>query len=187
MNETEKLDCFLSAIYADGEAERQRIIDEIERKRTSAMDAAEHDALQASYEYMHNEILRVRAEQGGKVSQAVATARRTLSSKQDELTQALFARVEQKILAFTAQHAYETLLSKQWREAKQVLGEGDITLYLREEDLPLGGKLFPGVTLQQGDFRLGGFVAVSKNRRIDASLDTAMKEAAHRFAEEVHP
>lgn len=187
MNNTEKLDRFLAAIYADGETERQRLLTVINQQRETAMTQAEHDALQTSYEYVHAEVERIRRENGARVSREVLTARRGLSAKQQELTEALFQKVGDKILAFTARREYEDALAALWQDAKTALGEGDVTVYLRREDLPLGGKLFPGVTLEAGDFKLGGFIAVSENRRVDASYDTALAEAERQFAEEVHP
>lgn len=186
MNNTEKLDRFLAAIYADGEAERQRLAAIIDQNRGAAMEQAEHDALQASYEFVHAEVERIRTAHGGRVSAEVQAARRVFSAKQQQLTEDLFARVAEKIRGFTGKPAYEAALTRLWKEAQPALGDGPVTLYLRNEDLALGGKLFPHVSLEQGDIQLGGFIAVSENRRVDASYDTALAQAMKKFAEEVH-
>ena len=187
MNQNEKLDRFLTSIYAEGAAARSRFSAEAAEKRSEALTKAEHEALQAGYDYVHREVERIRTTQGNRVSQTVLDCRCTLSKRTEELAAALFAQVEEDILAFTETADYAAALQKLWAEMKGAVGDGSVTLYLRPEDEELGERLFPAVERSVGGFRLGGLVAQSANRRVDGSYDTALREAGRKFVEEVEP
>jgi ATP synthase (E/31 kDa) subunit. len=185
MNQSEKLDRFLAAIYAEGEAARSRLAAEAQEQRAQALAAAEHAALQAGYDCIHRELARIRTTNGNRISRTVLDCRRSLSAQTETLTAALFAQVEQDILSFTVTPAYPAALQALWAQMLPVLNEGDITLYLRSEDTALGEALFPAFQRELGDFRLGGLIARSGNRWADASYDTALREAKRTFIEEV--
>ena len=186
MNQSEKLDRFLAAIHAEGEAVRSRLNTEIAEQRAQVLTQAEHAALQTGYDYMHREIENIRTVQGSRISRIALDCRRTLFRQTEAFAAALFTQVEQDILAFTVTADYAAVLQKLWAEICTVLG-GDVVLYLRPEDGALGETLFPTVRQEPGDFRLGGLIGHSGNRRADASYDTALGKAKRKFIEEVAP
>ena len=187
MNQNEKLDRFLTSIYAEGAAARSRFSTEAAEKRAEAHAQAEHEALQVSYDYVHREVERIRTARGNRVSQTVMDCRRTLSERTEALAATLFDQVEEDILSFTETAEYPAALQKLWAEMQGALGAGAVTLYLRNEDAALGERLFSHMEWEVGDFRLGGLVAQSANRRVDGSYDTALREAGRKFVEEVDP
>lgn len=185
MNQEQKLDRFIASIFAEGEAAKKQFEEEIAQKRSEALTQAERQALQESYEYVHGQVEQIRAENGERISQAVISSRRTLSAKVTELACDVLAQTKARIAAFTASDAYPAALSALWKEMQPLLGKGAVTLYVRQEDMPLAQRLFAGQALEVGEFTLGGLIAVSENRRIDSSYDTALRDAFRRFSEEV--
>ena len=110
--------------------------------------------------------------------------RRDLSRKQEELKDMLFVELKNKLVNFMETSAYQQMLERQIRHAKEVAGEEALVVYLD----PVDEDKLQRIALHMGsgaDIRLsqysfgGGMRAVipSKNILIDNSFDSLIQEA----------
>ena len=187
---TEKLDRFTAKILAEASAETQRAMDQVRQQRASALRRAEDQVLREAYQYIHQEVARIKAEAGRSVSRRMLENQRALSLRREEMAQETFALVRAKISAFTRTPAYGDRLEGLLKEAlEQLPGAEDVQVCLRPEDREWIPRLTRAagrkVDFQEGDFRMGGLVArsASLGLRVDGSFDSAAQELSGHFAE----
>lgn len=187
----QKLDRFTAKILAEAAAESRRAMEEVEHRRELRLQQAEDEVLKEAYEYIHTEVARIQSESGRGLSRHMLDNKRTLALRRAEMAEEIFARVREKITAFTRTPAYTDRLTALLAEALERLpGAREVRVTLRKEDMGLQGTLAaaaPAVrlTFEAGDFHLGGLVvdAPELGLRVDSSFDSAAEDLSGRFAE----
>ena len=133
----------------------------------------------------------IKAETGRAISRRLLENKRAIASRREEMAKEVFAKVREKLLAFTETEAYLPHLKRLYREAFAALGNPfDGVILLRPEDMKYARELaaeLPGrhVTFQEGSFSLGGLIVDCHSRllRADQSYDTALGDLDGHFAE----
>lgn len=186
-----KLDRFTTALLADATAETERTVAELKRKRAEALTEAERQVLNETYNYIHGEVGRIKADSGRRVSKRMLDAKREVYLRRSEIATEVFDAVRERIATYTATPAYGQRLCQLLEDGVATLKGGeDIQIYLRPEDMGLSDTLrnhMPSVTFsfEEGDFVLGGLVAQSLQLglRCDSTFDSAEEALEGHFAE----
>ena len=187
----QKLDRFTAAILAEAAAESERTIAALRKRREDAQAAAENDALVMTYNYIHQEVARIKAEGGRTVSKRMLDNTRALYLRRNEIAREVFDAVRERIAAYTETAAYRTRLQDLLREALEALpGTRELRVYLRPADqshAPALSQIVPdcSITFLEGGFGLGGLIveAPSLGLRCDSSFDCALEALEGHFAE----
>ena len=101
-NSEEKISKFVQAITAYAEEQRDRIRRETEEFKSQRLLKAEQEALDDAYKMIQKENLDIRGEEIREISRRDLAARKALLARRQQITDEVFARAEQQILAFTA-------------------------------------------------------------------------------------
>ena len=186
-----KLNRFTAAILAEAEAETARTAAALRRKREETITAAEDAALRETYQYIHSEVARIKAEAGRSVSMRMQENKRSLYLRRSQIAAEVFDAVRARIAGYTGTPAYRDRLCALLREALDTLdGAEELRIYLRPADQGYAAALTQaaqGRTLdfQEGGFQLGGLIAEAPalGLRCDASFDSALDALDGHFAE----
>ena len=186
----QKLDRFTAAVLSEAAQETDSLLQEIEQRRKQVLSDAEAQALDESHEYLHGQLDRVKAELGQQVSRHMLENKRALALRREEIARGVFAKVVQKVEAYTAGGDYPDRLLALLRQAVQAIGEGSLVVYLRPQDMSLAPRLRQAlprqsVEVRQGSFHLGGLIVdcPEKNLRADQTFDGKLKDLDGHFAE----
>ena len=187
----QKLDRFTAAILAEAAAESERTIAELRKRREEAQAAAENKALVTTYNYIHQEVARIKADGGRAVSKRMLDNTRALYLRRNAIAQEVFHAVRARIAAYTETAAYGTRLQALLREALEALsGAKELRVYLRPADQGHASALSQivpdcSMTFLDGGFVLGGLIveAPSLGLRCDSSFDCALEALEGHFAE----
>ena len=178
---TDERKVFLDAIEAEAGAEiaaiEARIDGETAALEAQAAKKAESDAAL----WKRGETERIR----GAAARQTADRRARLA-RREQYAEEVFRAVRERIADYTRSDAYPAQLSALLARARGALGEGESVIWLRKEDMALGGALVlecPGAQLREGDFALGGLCLSVGARRADLSFDTALESLRGRFPE----
>lgn len=187
----QKLDHFTDAIMAEAKAEKSRTIRQMTRRREKALNAAEDQILRESYNYIHAEVSRIKAEAGRQVSGRMLDNKRAVYLRREQISKEVFAAVREKIAAYTASRAYGGRLRELLVEAMGRLdGAEDVRVYLRPADMIYTADLADvaehvHLSFLEGEFQLGGLVVESPSLglRCDSSFDSIAETLEGHFAE----
>ena len=186
-----KLDRFTATILAEATAETERAITALKQKKEAELSAAEDKILLETYNYIHAEVSRIKAEAGRKVSTRMLDNKRAVYLRRDQIAREVFDAVREKIAAYTAAPDYARRLRALLQEALHTLsGAEDVRVYLRPADKAHADALAASapelhLSFLEGDFTLGGLVADSPSLglRCDSSFDSALEALEGHFAE----
>lgn len=188
----EKIERFTKAITSGAVADSQAILEEVRRQRESSLATAEDEALNDAYQYIKNEISRIRTESGRQVSRKLMDNKRILYARRAELSEAVLRDVQEKLAAYVKQPAYAGHLTQLILEALSSFGDAPTVVSLRPEDMalvPQIEKQLAGrpVTFVEGHFRLGGMTAEcpSRQQQINQTFDANWEDWKTRFFAEI--
>jgi vacuolar-type H+-ATPase subunit E/Vma4 len=150
---------------------------------------ADHQAMKRSQAEMtlREETEKLHRDSNKTLSDEQIKIRRTLSEKQNEVKDALFVEVTEKLKAFKTKPEYTEYLIRKIKEARDFAGSDPMVVYIDPSDASLADKISAaagiGVTISKTPFT-GGMRAVieSKHILIDNSFDTLMSEAKAKFS-----
>ena len=116
-----KLDRFTATILAEATAETERAITALKEKKAAELSAAEDKILLETYNYIHAEVSRIKAEAGRKVSTRMLDNKRAVYLRRDQIAHEVFDAVRAKIAAYTATPGYADRLRALLQEALHTL------------------------------------------------------------------
>lgn len=183
---TDELKIFLDAITAASEAQLASIESNISGETAALEVQAQKKAQAAAAAWKHSESERIRDAAVLETAARRSADRRALLARREQYAAEVFAAVRERIHAFTVSGEYPAQLAVLLEKGRAALGEGKTVIWLRREDMALGGALrkkCPNAEVREGDFALGGLWLSVDARRADLSFDTALDELRGRFAE----
>ena len=186
-----RLDRFTASVLSEATHEAEAALQTLEQKRRKALAAAERKALNDSYQAVHNETARIRAEKGREISRHMLENQRALALRREEIARSVFDKVVQRLSDYTASPDYEGRLLALFRQAVQAVGgSGPLVVYLRPEDLGAEAALRRScagrpLEVRPGAFRLGGLIVdcPEQNLRADQTFDCSLQSLEGHFAE----
>lgn len=191
-NQNEKLNRFTEIVLSEAARESNALRRQVYESRTAALEVAHTEAREASRAYYDKEAGRIRTEAGREVSRHLMDVKRQVYLRRKEIGEEVFAKVRQRISAFTASAEYPVYLEKLLRSAmEQLPGADSVSLLLRAEDLSCGAALSAAIApvkveCAQGSFALGGLVirCPELGLRMDCSFDARLEELSGQFVEQ---
>ncbi|MDD5952605.1 MAG: V-type ATP synthase subunit E [Oscillospiraceae bacterium] len=186
----EKLSGFYSAINHYAEAQREKIMKDIEAYKIKDLREAETTAKIEADRLIKKEVAEARSNIVREMSHKEIDARRVLLEKRQKIENCVFEKAAEALVEFTKTPAYAKTLQKNAAEMAKVLTKPGTVVYVKTGDgkakdvavAAFGGK----VTVEEDDrIKIGGFRGENAEMRIllDATLD-AMLDEQHSWFEE---
>jgi vacuolar-type H+-ATPase subunit E/Vma4 len=187
----QKLDRFTATILKEAVDESTQSIREYQERRDRVLAQAKREAAAQARIYVHDEVVKIRAQAGRQVSLRIQESKRTLFQRRNQISEEVFAEVRRRIGDYTAGPEYGERLEELLTEALQALDGADrLIVFLRPCDQRFEDalrELVPEVHLEfeEGAFTLGGLIAEAPGLglRVDASFDSRLEELNGHFAE----
>ena len=185
----EKVSKFLSAITSYAEEQKHSILDEVEAYKKTELDKAESEVLQGAHQLIQKETAEMRSNIGREMSAREMDSRRALLTKRQKITDEVFSRAKEKLIAFTGSPEYAAYLEKSAEEIRKKLPGEDTVLYVKEGDLSFRDTLQkafgrPCPVKADDSIAIGGVKGVSLNSNLiaDNSLDEKLQNQREWFA-----
>lgn len=185
-NETEKLNKFKLAVFAEVEQQAQSIIAEAQAQQKQLLSEAKDES--------HNEILteleKIDKEfEAGKVraiSSRKLEAQRNVLTHRNEMIDKVFSNIRKSLDEFCRSEQYPELLKKRLELCAQQTGGEKCTAYFAKRDLELGKELCKGTLFTaepSQSITLGGVTVVCEASGIacDCSFDTSLAQQRQDF------
>ena len=184
MTTDEKLQHFLDFCMEDSRARSAKMLDDCSAALDKDLEDYKADAKRRADMQIQMEKDKIKRDINKQLAVEQLKIRRDLSRKQEELKDMLFVELKNKLVNFMETSAYQQMLERQIRHAKEVAGEEALMVYLYPVDedklqriaLHMGG----GADIRLSQYSFGGgmrAVIPSKNILIDNSFDSLIQEA----------
>lgn len=184
-----KLDKFSSAVLKDAEAQREKILAEIEEYRKAEMEKAEEDILHEAYIMIQNEISAIKNQQSRRISLAELEGRRKFLKQREDIMARVFKETSARIVEFTHTTEYQNKLCDAVRKNCEAMPEGDIVIQVKRDDLAFADALTAASgraarVEANSSITLGGYILINKDKGviIDESLDLKLSNQKDWFA-----
>ena len=190
--QNEKLQRFTEAVMRDAARDSTALRRQLHEARAASREKAHLEAREISRAYYDREAGRIRSEAGREISRHLMDVKRQVYLRRKEISEEVAANVRARVSDFAASPDYPAHLEQLLRAAlAQLPGAAAVSLYLREEDLPLSARLAAAaapvaVECLPGTFALGGLMlhCPELGLRVDCSFDTRLEELSGHFAEQ---
>lgn len=187
LSNQEKLLEFKKSIQRELDSQIAQIDNDVEAYRSSQMEVIENEALSECYRTIQTAVASIRLEFTTEHSHALSELKRQLLLRRDEYAASIFDQVRQRLCDFTGGEEYSAWMCRKLESAVQEYHPQKPTLFVREADLALGGKLtaiLPGCrVLASADISIGGFIIEDEGKSyvINESLDSILEEQKEWF------
>lgn len=190
MSQTDvNLEKFTSAVLSDAEAQRARIMTEIEEYRQKEMQRAEEDVLHEAYNLIQGEIANIRNKQSREISLAELEGRRKLLTLREEITQKVFKEAADRIAAYTQTDAYSDWLCTALQKSSASMVEGELLIEVKRGEHTPSDRLIQATGRKASvkevpGIAIGGFILVNNDKGfvIDETLDLKLHNEKDWFA-----
>lgn len=186
MTTEEKLRHFLDFCMQDARSRSAKMLDDYTQALQKTFEEHQADAKHRADMQLQIENDKIRREINKQLAIEQLDIKRELNRKQEELKDMLFVELRNELAHFMETPAYQALLERQVKQAKELAGNDELILYLdpADEDKIQRLALHNNVTIKPSQYSFGGgsrAVIPCKNILIDNSFDTKVEEAKHNF------
>ncbi len=187
MPNEKSINSLLGAIASEAEAEKEKIKHETGKFVEKQINDAEKDALAESYDLIRSETLKVRSDYGKAVTAKRIELGNRMLLDRNNIKDAVFSNVKERILKFKASDDYKKFLLKSFEQCTAALGGDSFTVSFSKDDLPLAETLkASGIDFDavfDDSIKLGGIKVMSRDGKLtaDDTLDTRLASEAEWF------
>lgn len=187
MPNEKSINSLLGAIASEAEAEKEKIKYETGKFVEKQINDAEKDALAESYDLIRSETLKVRSDYGKAVTAKRIELGNRMLLDRNNIKDAVFSNVKERILKFKASDDYKKFLLKSFEQCTAALGGDGFTVSFSKDDLPLAETLkASGIDFDavfDDSIKLGGIKVMSRDGKLtaDDTLDTRLASEAEWF------
>lgn len=187
MPNEKSINSLLGAIASEAEAEKEKIKHETGKFVEKQINDAEKDALAESYDLIRSETLKVRSDYGKAVTAKRIELGNRMLLDRNNIKDAVFSNVKERILKFKASDDYKKFLLKSFEQCTAALGGDSFTVSFSKDDLPLAETLkASGIDFDavfDDSIKLGGIEVMSRDGKLtaDDTLDTRLASEAEWF------
>lgn len=185
-----KTDNFLQAIEKYAEEQRGKLQSEAEAFKERELNAAEEEGMRDAYLMIQKTMADINNRIAADTSRAIAEGKQRVFKKRQEIEEAVFAKAQDKLLAFTESDKYAAFLTRCAVSISRVLKAEDVVLYVREGDLKYKKKLrdYFGQNCEvaaSDAIHIGGILGHSRSMGLvaDETLDTRLEQQREWFYE----
>lgn len=186
----EKLSGFYSAINHYAEAQREKILKDIEAYKIKSLREAEGTAKIEADRLVLKEVAEARSDIVREMSHKEIDARRVLLEKRQKLTDQVFAKAADKLVEYTQTPAYKATLEKYAIEMAKVLDKPGNVIYIKQGDetaKAVARAAFGASATIEVDrkIKIGGLRGENKEMRLiaDSTLDSMLEDQRSWFQE----
>jgi V/A-type H+-transporting ATPase subunit E len=186
----EKLSGFYSAINHYADAQREKILKDIEAYKIKSLREAESTAKIEADRLIKKEVAEASSNIVRDMSHKEIDARRVLLEKRQKIENDVFAKAAEALVAYTNTMGYAQTLRKNASEMASVLTEPGTTVYVKQGDTKaqeivtavFGAKATIKV---DNKIQIGGFRGENAEMRlvVDATLDAMLEDQRSWFEE----
>lgn len=141
MPSDEKASAFLEAINKYAEQQRNEIHAEVEQFKEEELKKAEIEVLTDAYTLIQKEMAQMRKEVATEISHEEMEGKRKLFLQRRQITQEVFERAKEKLLAYTRTDTYPSLLEGYASSMAKTLTKPGTVLLVREADLVYADRI----------------------------------------------
>ncbi|MBU5470892.1 V-type ATP synthase subunit E [Falcatimonas sp. MSJ-15] len=186
MTTEEKLQHFLNASIEDAQNRSQKMISDYKEALAKIADEHKAETLKKAELQIKVEEDKLQRNRNKEISKQVLHIKRKITKKQAELKDKLFVEVAHMLEEYMSTEDYTKLLVKEIKEAVDIAGESDVTIYIDPADSESLSKLemMTGASLTISEYSfMGGTRAVIRDRNIliDNSFAKKLEEAKENF------
>ena len=186
MTTEEKLQHFLNASIEDAQNRSQKMISDYKEAQAKIADEHKAETLKKAELQIKVEEDKLQRNRNKEISKQVLHIKRKITKKQAELKDKLFVEVAHMLEEYMSTEDYTKLLVKEIKEAVDIAGESDVTIYIDPADSESLSKLemMTGASLTISEYSfMGGTRAVIRDRNIliDNSFAKKLEEAKENF------
>lgn len=134
-NYDKKLNDFILHVMQEANRKKEQIEAELAAEKKRMLEEKEMEFLTAAYQLIQKEKNIAYKKANDKISKASMEHRRALFQKREQIISDVFNNVKKRIDEFLESPAYEDFLLGRVRKALELLGPGQITIYLDERDM----------------------------------------------------
>ena len=141
MPSTEKESAFLEAINKYAEQQRNEIHAEVEQFKEEELKKAEIEVLTDAYTLIQKEMAQMRKEVATEISHEEMEGKKKLFLQRQEITQEVFEKAKEKLLAYTQTELYPSLLEGYASSIAKVLTKPGTILLVKASDLAFADRI----------------------------------------------
>jgi vacuolar-type H+-ATPase subunit E/Vma4 len=186
----EKLKRFSLSVMIEAEKKQKDIIKQAEKARQETIDENEIRFLKQAYEKIQNAVHKLEKEINQEVSKAIIENKQSLFNRREEIINDIFRHVTEKLFAFRHQEGYKSYMENLVNSGLTQVGEGDVTIFADNEDMPLFTELrsssgVPFKVSESDEELLGGCIIVNRTKNLlcDYSFANSLKAERAAFLE----
>lgn len=186
----EKLSKFNLAINHYAEEQREKIQKEVEEYKRRELEKAEAEVLADAYQLIQKEMAEMRAGIARELSRREMDSRKELLAKRQQITDEVFEKVADKLLAFTKSGEYAAFLERTARKLADSFRIPGTVLCIKAEDAVYEKNIadafhYDCTCKTVDDIAIGGIRVYNHDAGImaDETLDT-MLESQHEWFEQ---
>ena len=141
MPSDEKASAFLEAINKYAEQQRNEIHAEVEQFKEEELKKAEIEVLTDAYTLIQKEMAQMRKEVATEISHEEMEGKKKLFLQRQEITQEVFEKAKEKLLAYTQTELYPSLLEGYASSIAKVLTKPGTILLVKASDLAFADRI----------------------------------------------
>ena len=141
MTTEEKLQHFLNASIEDAQNRSQKMISDYKEALAKIADEHKAETLKKAELQIKVEEDKLQRNRNKEISKQVLHIKRKITKKQAELKDKLFVEVAHMLEEYMSTEDYTKLLVKEIKEAVDIAGESDVTIYIDPADSESLSKL----------------------------------------------
>ena len=186
VNEEQMINDFVAAITAEVDERRRRIERDSDQYVSDRLKKAENEILEDVYTVVRRRSAENKGKAGREVSQMRTGCRKKLLERRARLAEGVFADAERKIAAFTESADYEPFVINSVKSAAAALGEGERTVFVRQQDMHLADAIKSAADCSvemSDDIVLGGIMMKCGRLIADDTLDARLERERSAFRE----
>ena len=176
MNENEKFESFIASILERSQSKADQLVKDAEQESRDILEEARQAASQAADRHIRDS----RKMDAGKTMRAMSAAenelRRAEHSAREQLTDEMFAKITDRLIAYTATKEYEESL------AAAIAAEDTSGAEIRVS--PRDAALIGSAAIPDSDIRIGGYMIIRRNEGIciNNTFDLALESERESFS-----
>lgn len=172
-------------VMKEADEKRKEIIIQAESMRKKAIDDSEMKYLKQAYENIQEAVSKLDKTINEDASKTILKSKQTLFSRRDEIINAIFQHVKEKLFEFRHQEGYKSYMKNLIQLGLAQVGQGDIHILVDIEDLNLLKEIRDRASasfqvFESDDQLLGGCLVVNKEKGLMCDFSFASRLAEER-------
>ena len=184
LSETQRLERFENAVFADADRQAKQIADETQEEIAQMIKAAKDNAKMLEEHEIKNFEAAENERMLREISAQKIICQRAVLEHREELITRVFDTVKQRLAQFRASGEYKSCLKKQAEAAKKEYPGMSAAAYVAPEDMKYADALEGFEVRERDSIELGGvfFVFDEKSLVLDMTFDQAFEDQRAEFA-----